>query len=70
MYLCINVKYPLFLSDRHDRLIASYHDFGNTPKNNKHKNCMCNMDIRMKALEHSCIVGSGRCDMHDQESQM
>jgi len=37
MYLCLYVKYPLFLSDRHDRVIAAYHDFGNTPKNNKHK---------------------------------
>jgi hypothetical protein len=66
MYLRLNVKYPLFLSDRHDRLIAAYHDFGNTTKNNKHKTFMCNMHIRMMALEHSCIVGSGRHDMRDQ----
>jgi hypothetical protein len=60
MYLCLYVKYPLFLSDRqtdrHDRLIASYHNFGNTQINNKHKTIICNMHIKMMALEHSWMV--------------
>jgi hypothetical protein len=66
MYLCLHLKCPLFLSDRHDRLIAAYHNFGNTLKNNKHKTFIFNMHIKMMTLEHSWIVGSGGCDMHDQ----